>query len=163
MAVIPFFKKYHRLDEVTLVKKGEFSAVDTFIEGVLCIPEKTNVLFCHTNIINLPLDLIGGREPRMIGDTCRMFFKFKRINKTGTDYYIWDGIVDYYLFSMKEHSQFSDENFDIYANFHDALETIFMDIHPNFIFETGKMNYRIVLIEKTKGSLHCRKPFWELD
>ncbi len=119
-----------------LIQSGENNGVDVFLRKILHIPEKTNVFHYNTRKILQPLDLIGGKEIRYIGDTCRMFFKVKHVGRTA-DYYFWDGI-------------FTSELSELYAGImHDFY---YFQNSDDFKLVTGSANHRMVLMEKVNNS-----------
>lgn len=110
--------------------KGECDAYDMFVKDVLNLSNKIQVYHFNTSKILSEIDFVIGQNiERSLGDTCRMMFKLKQHGRS-TDYFIWDGIVSHRLLN------FSDSQKEFFYN---KAELI-----------TGKTNFRMVLLEKTK-------------
>ncbi|HWY33552.1 MAG TPA: hypothetical protein VNX68_02830 [Nitrosopumilaceae archaeon] len=130
-----------------LIVKGDNPIYDNFIQEILDLPDKTNVFHLTTNKMIPPIEYIGGREIRSIGDTCRMFYKVKR-NKWSSDYFFWDGIVSERLNEIdcphSDDNDLFDKLWDIFYPIADSLD------ESECGLATGRTVYRIVLTEKVR-------------
>lgn len=129
------------------IVKGEEPDIDLFIKDVLKLPEKTTVFHCATNKLIPPIEIIGGRETRLVGDTCRMFYKIKQEGKVA-DYYFWDGIVPEGLFELGSSMGSFSSSFD--SIIEDMEGLYFQRASHDIGLATGKTSYKVVLTEKTK-------------
>lgn len=118
-------------DKPVLIIRGENTHVDTLIKLMFSLPKNTNIFHCSCYSDLIPINLLGGREYRLVGDTCRMFCKIKIIGRTA-DYFFWDGIVNDY------------DNLD---------DDRFKTAQQYACLATGKLIHRMVLIEKCKNNL----------
>ncbi len=109
-----------------LIEKGDYPIFDSFRVDILKIHDDTKVFFYHTSSLIRPIEFIGGRDMRPPGDTCRMFYKIKQEGFVAK-YFFWDGIVP--------------EGVSMLGEKH---------YNENFGLATGLMDYRMVLLEKTK-------------
>jgi|GEM_PF-5190697 len=121
------------------INKGEHNGLDSFLNDVLRIPKNTTVFHCNTSGILPPIEIIGGRETRLIGDTCRMFFKVKQEGRVA-DYFFWDGIVSEGIQILEEPNPNNDYGY---------FPSLGHEVH-DIGLATGRSNYRMVLIEKQK-------------
>ncbi len=139
------------------IVKGENPINDTLIKEVFRIPDKTEVFHCNTDRIIMPIEFIGGRETRSIGDTCSMFYKINHSNKPA-DYYFWNGIVSEDLNELVYNSNDNKHVF-LHGEIGEKLYDIFPNVTNDFGLATGRTNHRIVLLEKTKKASRSRKAF----
>lgn len=127
-----------------LIKKGKYDVHDVLKSALLRLPYETNVYFFETHDLEIPNVVIGGRENRLVGDTCRMFYKIK-IEGQKAQYFMWDGIVPSHLRELAY--DYEDPFEDIVANMEGVnLEKASFDMG----LAMGKMVTKLVLTEKTK-------------
>jgi hypothetical protein len=136
-------------DKPTLIPKGEYPGVDTFFREIINLPEDTPLYHISTSKILPPIEFIGGRETRSIGDTCRMFLKVKQEGMVA-DYYFWDGLVPQNIRELGE----PDCKYDTYTGFQTSYD---------FGLVTGRTNPRIVLVEKIKKAPRKREALDDYD
>jgi hypothetical protein len=141
-------------EKPVLLEKGENPVIDAFCREILHLPEKTQVFHCTTSKIIPPIEFIGGRETRPVGDTCRMFYKIKQEGRTA-DYLFWDGIVPSGLNELGERPT---------EEFQEIIEEMSGVYLPSTYgnddigLATGRSSYRIVLFEKIKKAPRSGEP-----
>ncbi len=124
--------------------KGEYDVHDVLIIALLRLPPTKQVYFFETNDLDIPNTMIGGRENRLIGDTCRMFYKVK-IEGCKAQYFLWDGIVPNHLKELAYGYE------DPFGEIIENMEGICLDKAPFDIgLAMGKMITKVVLTEKIK-------------
>ena len=127
-----------------LIVRGTNQIHDKFIEEILHLPEKTNVFHLETKNIIPPIEFIGGREVRSIGDTCRMFYKVERFSGK-CEYFFWDGIVSEKINELGSHTN---ADYEITNRLWDAFGG---KVHEDSCgLSTGRTDYKVVLTEKIK-------------
>ena len=127
-----------------LIKKGEYGFHDVLKSALLRLPYHVNVYFFETHDLEIPNKMIGGRENRLIGDTCRMFYKVK-LEGQKAQYFLWDGIVPTHLRELAYGYN------DTYGDIIESMEGVSFPTPPFDIgLAMGKMVAKMVLTEKTK-------------
>lgn len=124
--------------------KGEYDVHDVLIKALLRLTPTKQVYFFETHDLEIPNTMIGGRENRLIGDTCRMFYKVK-LEGHKAKYFLWDGIVPEHLRELAYGYN------DPYGDIIESMEGINLATPPFDIgLAMGKMVTKMVLTEKTK-------------
>lgn len=124
--------------------RGEYDVHDVLIKALLRLSPTKQVYFFETNDLEIPNTMIGGRENRLIGDTCRMFYKVK-LEGQKAKYFLWDGIVPEHLRELAYGYN------DPYGDIIESMEGISLATPPFDIgLAMGKMVTKLVLTEKIK-------------
>ena len=122
--------------------RGEYDVHDVLISGLLRLTPTKQVYFFETHDLNIPNNMIGGRENHLIGDTCRMFYKVK-IEGCKAQYFLWDGIVPEHLRELA---------YDYPSPYEAIIENQYGIARQQFDIglAMGKMITKVVLTEKIK-------------
>lgn len=124
--------------------RGEYDVHDVLIKSLLRLTPIKQIYFFETNDLEIPNTMIGGRENRLIGDTCRMFYKVK-LEGQKAKYFLWDGIVPEHLRELAYGYN------DPYGDIIESMEGISLPTPPFDIgLAMGKMVTKLVLTEKIK-------------
>ena len=141
-----------------LIKEGEHLIGEDCIayyikREIIGLPSLKEAYVLITDKILPPIEFIGGKTPRSVGDTCRMYLKIQFLSNPMPFYFFWDGIVDNKFPSVDMASSFE---YDYTLSKQQELENAIFKLFQMYITEsqsglcTGQLIHRMVLLEKTR-------------